>query len=70
MSPDAMAHYIEIHKIDYAFSCLGMKTQESTLIDIWQYLPSYTHVVGIGVGASIDFLLGIQKRAPWIFQAL
>ncbi len=68
MAVDGIAHFIEINNIGYVFSCLGMKVQEKALIDIWNYLPSYTKVVGLGVGASIDFLLGIQKRAPAVLQ--
>ena len=70
MKSDGIAHLIELQKISYVFSCLGMKKQESALIDIWSYLPATQEVVGLGVGASIDFLLGLQKRAPIIFQKL
>jgi exopolysaccharide biosynthesis WecB/TagA/CpsF family protein len=47
-----------------------MKVQEKLLIDIFFHLPEEQKVVGLGVGASIDFLLGLQKRAPMIFQKL
>ncbi len=70
MSPDAIAHFIEVKEISHVFCCLGMKTQEKALINIWNYLPTYTKVAGFWVGASIDFLLGVQKRAPKIFQKL
>lgn len=70
MAGDGIAHFIEIHHIGYVFSCLGMKTQEKALIEIWNFLPTYTKVVWLWVGASIDFLLGIQKRAPVFFQKL
>lgn len=70
MASDGIAHLIELQHISYVFSCLGMKTQEQALIDIWNYLPLSQPVVGLGVGASIDFLLGLQKRAPVIFQKL
>lgn len=70
MASDGIAHLIELQGISYVFSCLGMKKQESALIDIWSYLPATQEVVGLGVGASIDFLLGLQKRAPIIFQKL
>lgn len=68
MASNGIAHMIELQHISYVFSCLGMKKQEKTLIDIWSYLPVTQSVVGLGVWASIDFLLGLQKRAPVIFQ--
>lgn len=70
MSADGIAHFIELQKIRYVFSTLGMKTQERILIDIFSYISSQIEVVGLGVGASIDFLLGLQKRAPRILQKL
>jgi N-acetylglucosaminyldiphosphoundecaprenol N-acetyl-beta-D-mannosaminyltransferase len=70
MANDGIAHLIELQHISYVFSCLGMKTQEQALIDIWHYLPMNQQVVWLGVGASIDFLLGLQKRAPQVFQKL
>ncbi|MBC7503573.1 WecB/TagA/CpsF family glycosyltransferase [Candidatus Gracilibacteria bacterium] len=70
ISSDGIAHLIELQDISYVFSCLGMKKQEKKLIEIFSYLPLDTRVVGLGVGASIDFLLGLQKRAPLIFQSL
>lgn len=70
MASDGIAHLIELQHISYVFSCLGMKTQEQALIDIWYYLPAWQPVVWLGVGASIDFLLRLQKRAPAIFQRL
>lgn len=57
MAADGIAHYIELHQIDFVFSCIGMKQQEQILVDIFAYLPNEQKVVGIGVGASIDFLL-------------
>lgn len=45
-----------------------MKSQEQILVDIWRYLPDSQRVVGLGVGSSIDYLLGLQKRAPLIMQ--
>lgn len=47
-----------------------MKIQEKRLVEIFSHLPPEQGVVGLGVGASIDFLLGLQKRAPMIFQSL
>lgn len=70
MASDGIAHLIELQHISYVFSCLGMKTQEQALIDIWHYLPTSQSVVWFGVWASIDFLLGLQKRAPRVFQKL
>lgn len=70
MKSDGIAHLIELQKISYVFACTGMKKQEQMLIDIWKHLPVEQEVVGLGVGASIDFLLGLQKRAPIVFQKL
>ncbi len=70
MSPDGIAHYIELQQIRYVFSTLGMKSQEQILVEVFSYISSHTKVVGLGVGASIDFLIGLQKRAPRIFQRL
>lgn len=57
MAADGIAHYIELHDIGYVFSCIGMKAQEKALVEIFSYLPKTQKVVGLGVGASIDFLL-------------
>ena len=70
MTPDAIAHYIELQDIRYVFSTLGMKSQEQILVDIWSYLPISQRVVWLGVGSSIDYLLSLQKRAPLIVQNL
>lgn len=67
-TPEEIAKLIETESIEYVFSCVGMKVQEKLLIDIFSYLPESQKVVGLGVGASIDFLLGLQKRAPIVFQ--
>ena len=34
-----------------------MKAQEKLLLEIFEHLPENQNVVGLGVGASIDFLL-------------
>lgn len=47
-----------------------MKIQEERLQKVFLLLPVTLPVVGLGVGASIDFLLGLQKRSPKIFQNL
>lgn len=67
-TPQEIAEFIQNEKISYVFSCLGMKKQEERLLQIWEHLDESTSVVGFWVGASIDFLLGLQKRAPYIFQ--
>ena len=69
-TPEEIAELITGSNISYVFSCIGMKTQEKRLIEIFSYLPLEQRVVWLGVGASIDFLLGLQKRAPIIFQSL
>lgn len=69
-TPEEIAKLIEAESIEYVFSCVGMKAQEKLLIDILSHLPESQKVVGLGVGASIDFLLGLQKRAPMVFQKL
>lgn len=65
-----ISEYIRNKHIQYVFSCLWMKEQEEVLIKIFSYLPEEQKVVWLGVGASIDFLLGLQRRAPKIFQKL
>jgi exopolysaccharide biosynthesis WecB/TagA/CpsF family protein len=47
-----------------------MYAQEKLLVDTWKYLPTEQKVVWIGVGASVDFLLGLQIRAPHIWQKM
>ncbi len=69
-TPDQIAELITASSISYVFSCIGMKTQEQRLIEIFAHLPLEQRVVGLGVGASIDFLLGLQKRAPIFFQKM
>ena len=66
--PEQIAHSIIQENISYVFSCIGMKSQEQILVDIWRYLPDSQRVVGLGVGSSIDYLLGLQKRAPAVMQ--
>lgn len=44
-SPEAIAQIIQEENISYVFSCIGMKTQEQRLIEIWNYLPDDTSVV-------------------------
>ncbi|MBP9779296.1 WecB/TagA/CpsF family glycosyltransferase [Candidatus Gracilibacteria bacterium] len=69
-TPEEIAELIQVENIEYVFSCIGMKSQEKLLVEIFEYLEASQKVVGLGVGASIDFLLGLQKRAPVIFQDL
>lgn len=69
-NPEEIATLIKTENIDYVFSCVGMKAQEQLLIEIWAHIPESQKVVWLGVGASIDFLLGLQKRAPILFQNL
>lgn len=70
ISAAELAIYCRDYSISYVFSCLGMKRQEQILVDTWEQLSSEAQILGLGVGASIDFLLGLQKRAPLIFQKL
>lgn len=65
-----LAVYCRDYGISYVFSCLGMKRQEQMLVGIWEQIGANTQILGLGVGASIDFILGLQKRAPLIFQKL
>ena len=69
-NPEEIAELIKNENIEYVFSCIGMKSQEKLLIEIFDHLDDSQKVVWLGVGASIDFLLGLQKRAPMIFQNL
>ncbi len=65
-----IAQLIQEENISYVFSCIGMQKQEERLVEIFAFLPETQKVVGLWVGASFDFLLGLQKRAPKIFQKL
>jgi N-acetylglucosaminyldiphosphoundecaprenol N-acetyl-beta-D-mannosaminyltransferase len=69
-SPEQLAALIQEQDISYAFSCIGMCKQEQRLIEIWAHLPNSLPVVGLGVGSSFDYLLGLQKRAPIFVQKL
>lgn len=68
--PEDIAQVIQQENISYVFSCIGMQKQEERLLEIFDFLPETQKVVGLWVGASFDFLLGLQKRAPKIFQKL
>ncbi len=68
--PEAIASIIQEENISYVFSCIGMKTQEQRLIEVFAHLPDNTPVVWLGVGSSFDYLLGLQKRAPLLVQKL
>lgn len=69
-TPLELAEIIQNQNISYIFSCIGMKTQEKRLIEIFDVLPENQKVVGLGVGSSFDYLLGLQVRAPLFFQKL
>jgi N-acetylglucosaminyldiphosphoundecaprenol N-acetyl-beta-D-mannosaminyltransferase len=69
-SPEELAELIQSQNISYVFSCIGMKTQEERLIEIFSHLPDAQQVVGLGVGSSFDYLLGLQTRAPVFLQKL
>jgi len=69
-TPNELARLIQKESISYIFSCIGMKTQEQRLIEIFSFLPASQKVIWLGVGSSFDYLLGLQKRAPMIFQKL
>lgn len=66
-SPEEIAEIIQKNNINFVFSCIWMKKQEEILVKIFDFLPNNFAVAGFGVGASIDFLLELQKRAPKIF---
>lgn len=70
VSPEDIAKKIQEENISYVFSCIGMKTQEQRLLEIFWHLLEDTPVVWLGVGSSFDYLLGLQRRAPRIFQQL
>lgn len=63
-TPQEIAKMVIDQGIEVVFSCIGMKTQEQRLTEIFHHIPENFPVLGLGVGASIDFLLGLQKRAP------
>lgn len=64
---DEIAKTILENQIEFVFATIGMKTQEKRIVEIFDKLPKNMPIVGLGVGASIDFLLGLQKRAPEFF---
>lgn len=70
MSLDAIAHMVEIQDISYIFSCIGMKEQEKILVELFAYIPERQKVVWLAVGSSIDYLVGVQKRAPTYIRSL
>lgn len=70
MSPEEIAELIQKKDIRFVFSCIWMKAQETRLTEIFSNIPSSCKVVGIGVGSSFDYLLGLQKRAPMVFQKI
>jgi N-acetylglucosaminyldiphosphoundecaprenol N-acetyl-beta-D-mannosaminyltransferase len=64
---DAVVERIQRARADLVLVALGAPKQE-----IWSQarLPALKPAVLIGVGASLDFVAGIQKRAPrWMSQA-
>lgn len=69
-SPEEIAQIIQKEQISYVFSCIGMKIQEQRLLEIFEYIPDGFPVVWLWVGSSFDYLLGLQKRAPLVFQKL
>jgi predicted DNA-binding protein with PD1-like motif len=44
-TPEELAKLIEKENISYVFSCIGMKSQEARLIEIFDTLPEATKVV-------------------------
>jgi N-acetylglucosaminyldiphosphoundecaprenol N-acetyl-beta-D-mannosaminyltransferase len=68
--PEKIAQQIIDEDIRYVFSCIGMKAQEQRLIEIFAHIPDSQKVVGLGVGSSFDYILGLQKRSPVVFQKL
>ncbi|MFW7349230.1 MAG: WecB/TagA/CpsF family glycosyltransferase [Pigmentiphaga sp.] len=52
---------------DLVFVCLGLPKQERWII---RHAPGFPHGVTLGVGASMEFALGLKKRAPIPIQRL
>ena len=51
---------------DLLLIAMGSPKQEYVL---WRYLSTYAPAVGVGVGASLDFLAGTVRRAPtWMSE--
>ncbi len=48
-SPQEIAELIQKEGISYVFSCIGMKTQEQHLVEIFSHLPGQQATIGIGV---------------------
>jgi len=46
-SPAEIAESIKTESIFAVFSCIGMKTQEKRLSEIWKYLEDTTPVLGL-----------------------
>jgi N-acetylglucosaminyldiphosphoundecaprenol N-acetyl-beta-D-mannosaminyltransferase len=69
-TPSQLAELIRQKDIRYVFSCIGMKTQEERLVQIFWHLKPEQNIVGLWVWSSFDYLLGLQKRAPKIFRKL
>jgi UDP-N-acetyl-D-mannosaminuronic acid transferase (WecB/TagA/CpsF family) len=44
-SPEEIVSLIEKNNIEYVFSCIGMKTQEKRLVEIFAHLPGDTQAV-------------------------
>ena len=44
-TPEELANLIQVDHISYVFSCIGMKTQETRLIDIFKDIPEDFPVV-------------------------
>ncbi len=44
-SPEAIAQIIQKEQISYIFSCIGMKTQEQRLMEIFAHIPEDFPVV-------------------------
>ena len=69
-SDEEIAHTIKEKDTQFVFCSLGMKKQEEKLVRVFSHLPDDQKVTGLWVGASVDFLLWLQKRAPVFFQKL
>ena len=65
-----LAVYCRDYGMAYGCAGLGRRKQGRMRGGMWEQIGANAQILGLGVGASIDFILGLQKRAPLIFQKL
>lgn len=62
---EELQHEIETSNANFLLVTLGMKKQEAFILDILPHLPNIS--AALGIGSSIDYFTGFQKRSPvWV----